>query len=115
LADGGERKGNRHQCRFVPELRCIPGCWGFVAEGVSISECRYSALESQPLAHDADAEDQAAAKASAAARLHDALRKRRGFFGFARRTPHLARFFLIGWYTGSGAASSRAEVVNGES
>jgi hypothetical protein len=71
----GNEEGNGHQCRFLPTVRCAPGCRGLGKAGTSFLECGYTALENQSRPADADAKNKVATEADPATRLHD---KKRG-------------------------------------
>jgi hypothetical protein len=71
--------GTKKVRTFLPLLAdstLQPGCRGLGKAGTSFLECGYTALEGEPRPDDADAKDQAAAKAGAAAGLHDPERSR---------------------------------------
>lgn len=66
----GREKGYGYSCGFMPSVPCPQGCAGRGKERVSLSQCRYRALEDKPRAANADAKDQTAAEARASAGLH---------------------------------------------
>ena len=72
----GNEKSIRHQCPFYEGIHQFPKCRRFREEGVGFPECCHRTLEGKSRPHDADAKDQAAAKASAAAGLYDAIGSR---------------------------------------
>jgi hypothetical protein len=72
----GNEKGNGYFSCIMPSVCNWPKCWCFGTQGAGLSKCCDTALESQPRADDADAEDQAATETGAAAGFHDPWRGR---------------------------------------
>src|SRR4051812_43780268 len=67
----GREERNRNLGCYLPPLCRIPKGSVQCAAGTRVPQCRYPALEGEPLAHDADAKDQAAAQASSSAGFYD--------------------------------------------
>lgn len=67
----GNEEGKRYLCDISPRLCIFPKCWRVCEERTGFSKCCDPALASQSRSDDGGAKDQAAAKARAAAGLHD--------------------------------------------
>jgi hypothetical protein len=70
----GYEEGKRHFCGDVPGICSWPQCGHICPSRTCLSERCFAALEGEPFPPDANAKDQAPAKARAKTRLHDQKR-----------------------------------------
>ena len=99
----------------MPGLYCFSECRGFGPARTCIFKCVYLALEGKSRPHDADAENQIAAKARAATRLYDSFRG--GAFLMVRPPGASSGSLLLDWlvHRVEERRDNGPEVVDGES